>query len=204
MEGLALTLLAILGLSVALLTAFGVLAPDSSMVFKLVLAIFGGVLGVGLLGWRIIVVSYNRWGLKLEVDESMSEIELDGTRHAVAVLKTRWPHLGVSELRIRLTTFDQSEMDTSLMSKDGRYEYDEYGGTCHLTHSAYAGLVPLACWYIGYTNACLGIRGRDGQTIHRNGSEQSIEVGIMRGHHELVRRQFVVSAVDGRLKVRLP
>lgn len=171
MEGLFLTLLAVLSLIVALLTVFGVLGTDSSIWFKGPLAGVTGLLGLSLLLWRLIVVSFSRWGLRLGVYGAGMERTLfvlpDGRQYAVAVLWTLWPHVPVNGLRIRLQTSDQSPMDTVLMSEDGKHEYVRSDETCYLTQWEQIALVPLAYKHGADNRAYLGTQMRDGKAIRR-------------------------------------
>lgn len=205
MEGLILTLLAVLGVVIALLTAFGLLAPESPAVFKLALAVPAGALGTGLLLWRLTVASFNWWGLVLEIPRDRTEEVLQalprGTPHAVLRLRTRWPHVEVKGLRIHLRTHDQEQVDTTLFSEDGNYVYDERDETSHLTHWDHAALVPLAYRTGADNSAYLGVEMGGGKTIHRNSPTQTIEVRVTRGRAEVIRKTFVVRAVDDRLQV---
>ena len=207
MEGLIVTLLAVLGVVLALLTAFGLLAPESPAVLKLALVASAGGLGGSLLLWRLTVISFNWWGLVLEIPrgrtEQVLEVLVAGTPHAVLRLRTRWPHHEVRGLRIRLHTHDQEPVDTTLFSEDGTHVYDERDETSYLTHWDHAGLVPLACRTGADNSAYLGVEMGGGKTIHRNSPAQTIEVRVTRGRAEVIRKIFVVRAVDERLQVEL-
>ncbi len=161
------------------------------------------LLFLALVEW-LLMGSYWWWGLKLEVDGDGSERLLSisrSTPHAVAKLRSRWPFYRMDGIRIRLHTRDQPELDTTIMSEDGKYDYAGIDGACCLPPGERAGLVPLAYRMGGDNRAYLGDPLGDGKAIHENGLTQDIEVVVMRGRATITRRWFTVKAVQRELRV---